>query len=35
MSTDPYALVDQAAQQTFARLKADQAQVKSNRITCG
>jgi phospholipid/cholesterol/gamma-HCH transport system substrate-binding protein len=34
-ATDPYALVDQAAKQTFARLKADQAQVKSNRITCG
>ncbi|WP_439842686.1 phospholipid-binding protein MlaC [Aeromonas taiwanensis] len=29
-SSDPYALVDQAAQQTFARLKSDQAQVKSN-----
>ena len=29
-TSDPYALVDQAAQQTFARLKADQAQVKSN-----
>ncbi|XEI32604.1 phospholipid-binding protein MlaC [Aeromonas veronii] len=29
-ATDPYALVDQAAKQTFARLKADQAQVKSN-----
>ena len=29
-ATDPYALVDQAAQQTFARLKADQSQVKSN-----
>ena len=29
-ATDPYALVDQAAKQTFARLKADQAEVKSN-----
>jgi len=29
-ATDPNALVDQAAKQTFARLKADQAQVKSN-----
>ncbi|MCO4203738.1 phospholipid-binding protein MlaC [Aeromonas taiwanensis] len=29
-SSDPYALVDQAAQQTFARLKSDQAQVKNN-----
>ncbi|MFB2863678.1 ABC transporter substrate-binding protein [Aeromonas sp. MdU4] len=29
-ATDPYALVDQAAKQTFARLKADHAQVKSN-----
>ncbi|MGL5040486.1 MAG: ABC transporter substrate-binding protein [Aeromonas sp.] len=29
-ATDPNALVDQAAKQTFARLKADQAQIKSN-----
>ncbi|HHQ4476551.1 TPA: ABC transporter substrate-binding protein [Aeromonas veronii] len=29
-ASDPNALVDQAAKQTFARLKADQAQVKSN-----
>lgn len=29
-ATDPNALVDQAAKQTFARLQADQAQVKSN-----
>ncbi|UYB71256.1 phospholipid-binding protein MlaC [Aeromonas veronii] len=29
-ATNPNALVDQAAKQTFARLKADQAQVKSN-----
>ena len=29
-ASDPYALVDQAAKQTFARLKADHAQVKSN-----
>ena len=29
-AADPYALVDQAAQQTFARLKADKSQVKSN-----
>ncbi|MEV3834861.1 phospholipid-binding protein MlaC [Aeromonas allosaccharophila] len=29
-ATDPNALVDQAAKQTFARLKADQTQVKSN-----
>lgn len=29
-ATDPNALVDMAAKQTFARLKADQAQIKSN-----
>ena len=29
-ASDPYALVDQAAKQTFARLKADHEQVKSN-----
>ncbi|MGL5031321.1 MAG: ABC transporter substrate-binding protein [Aeromonas sp.] len=29
-ATDPNALVDQVAKQTFARLKADQAQIKSN-----